>query len=82
MQVWAIARARAIIGGPNFEARTASRKARFHWMTTLSAGRALGTGRVATAVPEAPGSTRRAPLAPAAKRNCRRDMAFSTGKAA
>jgi hypothetical protein len=50
-------------------------------MTMLSPGRALGTDLVAKAVSEAPGSRRRAPLAPAAKRNCRRDMAFSTGEA-
>src|SRR5438093_1941576 len=74
MQVWAIARARATIGGPSFESRTPCRNAAFHVIATLSLVRA-DTARMTEAAAGPPGQRRTVPAAPTAARNCRRDTA-------
>jgi len=77
MQVCPIASARAIIGGPSFEPRTPARNASFHETTMLSPGLVDPARPAADAVSGSPGSKRSAPPAPAAARNCRRDMPAS-----
>src|SRR5438034_4003689 len=74
MHVWAIARARATIGGPSFDSRTPSRNALFQRSTTLSRGAA--DARLAT-IAEAgtPDRSSAAPPAAAAVRKSRRDTA-------
>src|SRR6266550_1250238 len=74
MQVWAIARARATIGGPSFESRTPCRNAAFHVIATLSLVRA-DTARTTEAAAGPRGQRRMVPAAPTAARNCRRDSA-------
>src|SRR5581483_580591 len=71
MHVCSIASARATIGGPSFESRTACRKASFHRRTTLPPGAAFraldaGLGNASNAAP-----------APAATRTCRRESGCS-----
>src|SRR2546421_5032826 len=74
MQVWAIARARATIGGPSLESRTPCRNAAFHVIATLSLVRA-DTARTTEAAAGPRGQRRMVPAAPTAARNCRRDTA-------
>src|SRR5438046_10310267 len=74
MQVWAIARARATIGGPSFESRTPCRNAAFHVIATLSLVRA-DTARTTEAAACPRGQWRIVPAAATAARNCRRDAA-------
>src|SRR5437773_12090296 len=74
MQVWAIARARATIGGPSFESRTPCRNAAFHVIATLSLVRA-DTARTTEAAAGPRGQRRTVPATPTAARNCGRDTA-------
>src|SRR6266542_4195347 len=78
MHVWAMARARATIGGPSFDSRTHWRNASFQARTTLSC--AGHVRRAAAATPGTPDNTSTAPPAPAAVRNSRRDTALPNGK--
>src|SRR5439155_21964473 len=74
MHVWAIARARATIGGPSFDSRTPSRNALFQRSTTLSRG-AADARLATTAEAGTPDRSSAAPPAAAAVRKSRRDTA-------
>src|SRR5947207_3668242 len=72
MQVCPIASARATIGGPSLDSRTACRNASFHRIATVTRGRRVRRPPKALGVRR--GASSSAPPAPAAAMNCRRDM--------
>src|SRR6266480_790906 len=74
MHVWAIARARATMGGPSFDSRTHWRNASFQRSTTLS--RAAQATLAAAADVGTPAERSTAPPAAAVVKNWRREIAL------
>src|SRR6266511_5118811 len=77
MQVWTIASARATIGGPSFDSRTAWSAASFQTMTALRSCASIAPAGRPSAAPASGGARSAAPHAPVHSRKRRLEIGES-----